>query len=70
MALCSDDPAYMEYNELTDDFFAAVLCWNARLSDLKLLAINSIIYSGLQDEVKYSSLREFRSLWDRFIDSV
>ena len=70
MALCSDDPAYMEYNELTDDFFAAVLCWNARLSDLKLLAINSIIYSGLQDEVKYSSLREFRKLWNEFIESV
>ena len=70
MALCSDDPAYMEYHELTDDFFAAALCWKAGLSDLKLLAINSIIYSGLQDEVKYNSLREFRKLWNEFIDSI
>ena len=70
MALCSDDPAYMEYNELTDDFFAAVLCWNAKLSDLKLLAINSIMYSGLEDEVKYNSLRDFRTMWDKFIDSI
>lgn len=69
MALCSDDPAYMEYNELTDDYFAAVLCWNATLSDLKLLAINSIMYSGLDDEVKYDSLRDFRKLWNKFIDS-
>lgn len=69
IALCSDDPAYMEHEELTDDFFAAVVCWNATLSDIKLLAINSIMYSGLDDEVKYNSLRDFKILWNEFINS-
>lgn len=70
MALCSDDPAYMENQELTDDFFAAVVCWDAKVSDLKMLAINSIMYSGLDDETKYKSLRNFRNQWDYFIDNT
>lgn len=70
MSLCSDDPAYMEHNTLTDDFLAAVVCWDAKLSDLKLLAINSIMYSGLEDDVKYSSLRSFKVLWNEFIDEM
>ncbi|MDO4939666.1 MAG: hypothetical protein Q4E54_06870 [Lachnospiraceae bacterium] len=70
MALCSDDPTYMEHQELSDDFFAAVVCWGARLSDLKVLAINSIMYSGLDEKDKYKSLGEFKIMWDAFIDSV
>ena len=69
MALCSDDPAYMEYQELTDDFFVAAVCWDAGLSDFKQFAINSIMYSGLDDEVKYDSLHRFNDIWNQFIDA-
>ena len=69
VTLCSDDPAYMENETLTDDFFAATVCWNLSLADIKQLGINSIMYSGLDDEVKYDSLHRFNDIWNQFIDA-
>ena len=68
VALCSDDPTYQENETLTDDFFAAALCWNLDLADLKQLAINSIQYSGLAQQEKTSLLKEFRKKWEEFVD--
>ena len=70
IALCSDDPAYMERSTLTDDFFAAVVGWNLSLADLKQLGINSILYSGLEREEKYASLRSYSVLWNDFINEM
>lgn len=70
MALCSDDPAYMECRTLTDDFFAATLCWNLGLADLKQFGINSILYSGLDEDDKYKSLNKYNELWNDFINSI
>ena len=70
MALCSDDPAYMENETLTDDFFAAVVGWDLGLADCKQLGINSIMYSGLDDADKYSSLKAYNSMWNGFVDSM
>ena len=68
VALCSDDPTYQENETLTDDFFAAALCWNLDLADLKQLAINSIQYSGLTQLEKTSLLKAFREKWTEFVD--
>ena len=68
VALCSDDPTYQENETLTDDFFAAALCWNLDLADLKQLAINSIQYSGLSQPEKTNLLKAFREKWTDFVD--
>lgn len=70
ISLCSDDPAYMEYETLTDDFFAAVSGWNLGLADIKQLAINSIMYSGLTERQKTQSLKAYNRLWNEFIDGI
>ncbi|MBQ0083352.1 MAG: hypothetical protein KBS52_01115 [Clostridiales bacterium] len=69
MALCSDDPTYMENETLTDDFFAGVIGWNLSVADLKQLGINSIMYSGLDDESKFASLRAYHKQWNNFVES-
>lgn len=67
LALCSDDPAYMENETLTDDFLAAIISWNLHLDDIKQLGINSILYSGLEDPEKYIALGNYNKLWKQFI---
>ncbi len=68
IALCSDDPSYMENETLTDDFFAAVVGWNLSLGDLKQLGINSIMYSGLDHEEKAASMRAYNLMWKSFVE--
>lgn len=68
VSLCSDDPAYMENETLTDDFFAAVAGWNLSVADLKQLAINSIMYSGLSTVEKTQKLKYFNKAWNTFVD--
>ena len=70
VALCSDDPAYQENETLTDDFFAAALCWDLGIADLKQLAINSITYSGLDSYEKRKLLAAYGSAWSRFVDEA
>ena len=70
MALCSDDPAYMEHKTLTDDFFAATVCWDLGLAELKQFGINSVLYSGLDEEDRYQALHKFGELWDEFIEKT
>lgn len=70
LCLCSDDPAYMEHETLTDDFFAATIGWDLSLADLKQLAINSLMYSGLDTYEKTKALKAFGKLWNAFIDDI
>lgn len=70
MALCSDDPTYMEYKTLTDDFFAATIGWDLGLKELKQFGINSLMYSGLDEQDKLISLKHYNILWNNFIDKV
>ena len=69
LALCSDDPAYMENETLTDDFFAATVGWDLTLADLKQLALNSIMYSGLDEKRKSESLLTFGKAWNEFVNT-
>ncbi len=68
VALCSDDPLYQENETLTDDFFAAALCWDLSIADLKQLAINSIMYSGLDNYEKHKLMTTFNEKWNEFVD--
>jgi len=70
VALCSDDPTYQEHETLTDDFFAAALCWDLSIADLKQLAINSITYSGLDNVEKRTLMKAFHRKWNEFTDEA
>jgi len=68
VALCSDDPVCQEHETLTDDFFAAIACWDLSLSDIKQLCINSILYAGIDKAQKRELMVSWKSAWDEFID--
>lgn len=68
ISLCSDDPSYMENETLTDDFFAGVISWNLNLADIKQLALNSLMYSGLEGKEKSEAVKNFGKKWNEFID--
>lgn len=67
IALCSDDPVYQEHEQLTDDFFAAIISWNLGLADIKQLALNSITYSGLEAEPKRKLMKDWHEAWKEFV---
>ena len=70
VALCSDDPTYQENETLTDDFFAATVCWDLSIADLKQLGINSIVYSGLDSYEKHKLLAAYNQKWNEFVDEA
>ena len=70
VVLGSDDPAYFEYSALTDDFFAAVICWDLTISEIKLLCMNSITYSSLCDDHKNFLFKRWRESWESFISEI
>ncbi len=69
IVLASDDPAYEEHTELVDDFFAAIVCWDLNLDEVKQLCMNSIQYSGLDDVQKKRLQESWEKEWDRFVSA-
>lgn len=67
VSLCSDDPVCQEHETLCDDFFAAVLCWDLTLADVKQLCINSILYSGVDRRQKSQLIADWKAAWQNFI---
>jgi len=69
VSLCSDDPVCQEHEQLTDDFFAAVVCWDLTLCDVKQLAINSILYSGADAKQKSALVAAWKRAWLSFVEN-
>lgn len=72
VVISSDDPGAWEAEPLTDDFYVAFVGAASRLADLRLLkqlALNSFIYSSLEDRQKTEALRKFKRNWDSFINN-
>ena len=67
IALCSDDPTYQEHETLTDDFFAGIVSWDLDIADIKQLAINSLVYSGLDEYEKVKALKALNKAWQEFV---
>ena len=67
VVICSDDGLFMSESPLVDDFFAAIMCWDLSLGDIKALCRNSITYSGLPDDEKDSLMRAWEAQWAEFI---
>jgi len=67
VSLCSDDPVCQEHETLCDDFFAAIICWDLNLADVKQLCINSILYSGVDKKQKSQIISTWKTNWQKFI---
>ena len=67
ICLSSDDPAYQEHTTLADDFFAAIVCWDLSLTEIKQLCINSIAYSCTDDVQKEEMMQSWEKAWEAFL---
>lgn len=67
VVLCSDDAMYLEHESLTEDWFAAVLSWDLSLAEIRQIARNAILYSGLPAEKQEELLDAWQKQWDDFI---
>lgn len=68
ISLCSDDPIFFENETLVDDFFAATICWNLGLAEIKQLCINSLMYSGLSETPKRKLMKDWTKAYHQFIE--
>ncbi|MEO6695951.1 MAG: hypothetical protein ABIY50_10630, partial [Ignavibacteria bacterium] len=60
----TDDPQIFNYNGLTYDFWTAFMAWELDLRTIKKLALNSLVYSGLNKDEKKEALKYFNMKWD------
>ena len=67
VCLSSDDPAYQEHATLTDDFFAAIVCWDLGLAEIKQLCMNSITYASVDDIQKEELMHSWEKQWNAFL---
>lgn len=73
VVVSSDDPSFWEAKPLSHDFYIAFLgIANGRqdLRFLKRLAMNSITYSGMEEEEKQSAMAKWTSDWNNFVDQT
>jgi adenosine deaminase CECR1 len=66
VVICPDDPSIWKCT-FSHDFYAAFMAWGLDLKCLKKLAMNSIIYSGMNPEEKETALEFWRGEWAKFI---
>lgn len=67
LVLCSDDSQYFENKTLVDDYYAAIMCWNLGLEQLKIISKNAVLYSGLTGSVLDKALDNWNQEWDEWI---
>ena len=68
ICLSSDDPSYQEHETLTDDFFAAIVCWDLGVAEIKQLCMNSVKYSCVDDTQKDELMKNWEDQWNTFLD--
>ena len=67
IALCSDDGLFMTRAPIVDDFYAAILCWDLNLGDIKAICRNSIKYSGLSEKEIDHLMENWEKQWNSFV---
>jgi len=70
LTLNTDDPQIFNYNGLTYDFWTAFMAWELDLRTIKKLALNSLVYSGMNKDEKKEALKYFNKKWDEFIEEL
>ncbi len=69
VVICSDDGLFMTPEPLTDDYYAAILCWDLNLSNIKDICRRSIEDSGLSESEKQTLMNAWERDWDAFVTS-
>ena len=69
IVLCSDDGLFMTRTPLVDDFYAAILCWDLSLGDIKAICRNSIRYSGLSEKENDRLMKAWEDRWNIFVSN-
>ncbi len=70
VVLGSDNPSMFQNTGLSYDYWSAYLAWNLSLSDVKRIAISSIVYSGMSSKEKSDRIKEFETDWEEFVDHL
>ena len=70
VVLCSDDGLFMSRAPMVDDFYAAILCWDLGLGDIKAICRNSISYSGLSEGENNRLMAAWERQWDEFVKDM
>lgn len=73
VVIACDDPSFWGSKALSYDWYIAFMAFGSRDSDLRLLkqlAINSILYSSLEDDERSGLLNEWEKRWDQFLDDI
>jgi len=70
VVVSNDDPGFWGAKGLTYDFYEAfmgIMSANSDLRSLKQLAMNSLIYSSMNNEEKKEALSQWQVKWDAYI---
>ena len=71
VVLGSDDPGTFGNDLFTTDWYNAFMAWGLDLSDMKLLATNSLKYSSMTESQKTDAMeRKWLPLWNRYIEDI
>ncbi|XP_076285303.1 adenosine deaminase isoform X2 [Lasioglossum baleicum] len=73
VVISNDDPGFWGARGLTYDFyvaFLAIMSEHADLKSLKQLAINSLVYSSLDDEEKQAALSLWEHKWHNYMNNI
>ena len=70
VVLCSDDGLFMARAPMVDDFYAAILCWDLNLGDIKAICRNSITYSGLSEKEINRLMLAWEKQWKDFVEAM
>jgi adenosine deaminase CECR1 len=70
VVISSDDPLIFNYQGLSYDFWEVFLAWELDLRSMKLLALNSLKYSALDDAEREKAMNYFNRNWDLFVEGA
>ena len=68
IVLAPDDPGTFGYDNVTVDWYMVYLGWGLNLGDLKQIALNSLLYSGMTEAEKSDAIeKKWRPSWNEYI---
>ncbi|RZC40860.1 A deaminase domain containing protein [Asbolus verrucosus] len=73
VVITCDDPSFWGAKALSYDWYMAFMGLSSRESDLKLLkqlAMNSLIYSAMDEEEKSDTFIEWEKQWNQFLEDI
>ena len=66
----NDDPGILGNDGLSYDFWEAIMAWDLDLRAVKQLALNSLVYSAMNDAEKTAAVDRWEESWDQWISRL